>query len=356
MNLRSRPSPFIVALAAALAGPLPAAPAPYEPDANTVMLFHFDEASGGTVANAVAGKNNAYAWTLSSSSGSANTGLLGSAAAPGFGKCMNLGTATNLGAVYDGNGNSTYDGEWADAVLLSDLGIGGTSPFTLEALVCPNALSSANRQIIATDSSAGTRGFQFRINSAGQLEFNMIGVANAQRFAAIPTTGPHAITAGQWFHVAFVYDGANCRFYWTRLDSGATGANLLGSAQSLALSGAGFISGPLVIGNENRGAGGEGAQCKIDEVRISNIARAAAAFHFEASPDDTDCSAMHTRPLPRPSSSAPITARLRHCARVGAGRPRRRSTAYIRPPATRKRPPAISSGGSPPSRAKRIPR
>jgi hypothetical protein len=47
---------------------------------------------------------------------------------------------------------------------------------------------------------------------------------------------------------------------------------------------------------------------------------------------------------------------LRHCIGVGAAMPRRRSTANSRPPATRKRTPAISNGGQPPSSAKRIPR
>lgn len=275
-------------LAAAAVATLQAAPEPYQADGNTVMLLHFDEVSGGVSANAVAGKNNVHTWTFSSATGSANTSLLGAAAYAGFGRCMDLGTATNLGAAYDGNGDSTYNGETLDAIALSTLGIGGTNPFTLEALVCPNALPvSANRQIISTDSSAAARGFQFRINAAGQLEFNLVGVSGAQRTAAIPTTGAHAIAAGQWFHVAFVYDGANCRFYWTRLDSGATAANQIGADQALSLTGAGSIAGPLVIGNENRLVGGEGAQAKIDEVRISNIARPSTGFLF-SSPDDTD--------------------------------------------------------------------
>ncbi len=284
-------SPFLAALVASSAL-LHAAPAPYSPDANTVMLFHFDEASGGVSANAVAGKNNLYTWTFSSSTGAANTALLGAAGFSGFGKSMDLGSsAVNVGAAYDGNGNSAYNGETTDAIAHSALGIGGTNPFTLEALVSPNALNALNREIIATDSSAATRGFQFRLTSAGLIEFNMIGVSGAQKTATIPTSGAHAIAVGQWFHVAFVYDGANCRFYWTRLDSGATTANQIGTTQALGLAGAGSITGPLVIGNENRGVGGEGAQCKIDEVRISNIARSAQGFFF-ADPNDTDADGL----------------------------------------------------------------
>ena len=64
-----------------------------------------------------------------------------------------------------------------------------------------------------------------------------------------------------------------------------------------------------------------------------------------ARPEDTHCSAMLTMPLPMPIISRPINARFLHCARVGADSPRRRRTRYISEPASRKRPPAISSGG-----------
>ena len=69
------------------------------------------------------------------------------------------------------------------------------------------------------------------------------------------------------------------------------------------------------------------------------------AMATAARPDDTHCSAMLTMPLPMPIINRPISARFLHCARVGAAAPRQRSTANIMPPASRKRPPAISSGG-----------
>lgn len=246
---------------------------PYSPDAHTILLYHFDEAAGGGVtANAVAGGESAYTWTFTGSTGSANNTLLGAAAYPGFGNCVDLGTATDAGVAYDGNGNSTYDGETTDAIAMSTLGIGGANPFTLEAIISPNAVPTVNREIVATDSSAATRGFQFRMTSGNQLEFHMIA-SGAQVFANIPTAGPHAIVAGSWYHVAFVYDGATCRFFWTKLDGLTSTANQAGSTQALNLTGAGTITGPLIIGNENRGAGGEGAQARIDEVRISSVAR-----------------------------------------------------------------------------------
>ena len=117
----------------------------------------------------------------------------------------------------------------------------------------------------------------------------MVGVSGSQKLAALPTSGEHVLALGNWYHVAFVFDGANCRFFWTKLGSSAVAAVQLGADQALSLTGAGTITGPLIIGNENRGAGGEGALSKIDEVRISNIARAASGFIFSNNnPNDTD--------------------------------------------------------------------
>ena len=81
------------------------------------------------------------------------------------------------------------------------------------------------------------------------------------------------------------------------------------------------------------------------------------ATAMAARPEETCCWASTTQPLPRPSSSAPITARLRHCAALGTATPRQRRTAYITPPASTKRVPDTPiSGGHPPSRARRIAR
>ena len=116
-----------------------------------------------------------------------------------------------------------------DAVAMSTLGINGSHPFTLEAMVKFSANpTGAAYEILCTDSSATSRGFQFRITNvaptggpAGKyLEFNLIGVAGCQRKALIPTLALDPINgyaAETWFHVAFVYTGTNCQFYWTKV-------------------------------------------------------------------------------------------------------------------------------------------
>ena len=56
--------------------------------------------------------------------------------------------------------------------------INGRSPFTIEAMVNTSTNLSATgvqQEIMCTDDANGTRGFQFRINAGGQLEFNYIG-------------------------------------------------------------------------------------------------------------------------------------------------------------------------------------
>jgi hypothetical protein len=97
--------------------------------------------------------------------------------------------------------------------------------------------------------------------------------------------------ANEWFHVAVSFDGTDLTFYWTRVANGITNANVIGTAaHSIDLT----VGGLLVIGNEARVSGGappfgtaianEGLEGRIDEVRISNIARSADAFIFANPP------------------------------------------------------------------------
>lgn len=267
---------------------------PYSPDASTLFLFHFDEAAGGTATLNVGSKGgNAFCVDENPASATAPTviNMLGAAGyvAGGinFGNCMTnpAGAAAQEGFCigYDFNNNGAYQGEGAapapDAFAMSNLNIGnsGQSPFTIEALIRPTTLTG-NQEIIATDSSGGTRGFQFRI-TAGSLQFSFItGGQGITR--PIPTTGPHAFVADSWYHIAVTYDGSIATLYWTKLDPSNGAANVLG-AESLTLGAAsGAVVGPLVIGNENRGFAGEQFLGSIDEVRISSVARAANQMQF----------------------------------------------------------------------------
>jgi hypothetical protein len=274
-----------------------AAVTPYSPDVNTAYLFHFDESSGDSIAtnsvsmpggNLISFDGNNFAGDGASQP--AVTTVLGSAGFIGFGNAVSV-NANDLGLGLDVNGDSSFqldDGSPASADRLPTHSFfGPNNEFTLEALINVPSITSGNRQIISTDHGGpnnSDRGIQFRITSTGQLEFNFIGVSTTSITVPIPTTGDHAFVANEWFHVALGYDGANASFYWTRLDSGATAANLIGGplAEAVDANDAGL----LVIGNEGRAVGSTGATegllGLIDEVRISRTARATNEFIFRS--------------------------------------------------------------------------
>ena len=280
---------------------------PYTPDANTVFLFHLDEAAlatttvnaNGTIAagtNAVTFRTNAN----NAANAPLDTTILGAAGASGFvfGNFGNAAWITNIGATtslavtngigVDMNKNGAFNLNQSstaigDTLANSSLLLGANNSFTLEALINLPDLSTANREIICADNNQ-TRGFQFRVNS-GNLELNMQpGVsANLNDFVVpIPTTGPHAFVANAWFHAAIVHSEVNGNptniLYWTRLSDSFTTANALLTTNSGAINTACQLI--LVIGNRGRGAPTEGLRGGIDEVRIGRGARAANQMMF----------------------------------------------------------------------------
>ena len=265
---------------------------PYVSDADTVHLFHFNEAAGTSVAaNAVSGGRPAIAFdgaTLlnhATNPQPVSTTVLGAAGfSSTFGNAANI-SAANLGIGLDANNSGGFQVGTAstcpDAVAHSSFtGTGGA--FTIEALVKLPSITGSQREIACTDSSLTARGFQFRVNSTGQLEFNFIATSGAAATATIPTTGTHAFNAANWYHVAITYDGTTTRLYWTLMDASVSAANLIGSSTTESTTGS--VTGPLVIGNEARITGNstEGLLGLIDEVRISKVARGADQFLFQS--------------------------------------------------------------------------
>jgi hypothetical protein len=267
---------------------------PYSPDANTLYLFHFNEAAGSSVATNVGTKGGNVITVTNDASFDGLAGnlqqvttLLGFSSYAGYGNALS-GTnfdGANGAAAYDGNADGQYTSDQnnlpsADQIALTNLNFGvgaGNSPWTIEALVRPRNIT-ANQEIVCTDGH-NVRGFQFRI-SGGQLEFNQIGVAGGNPKFPIPTTGTHAFIADAWYHVALTYDGATLRMFWTKLDPSVGAANQIGSQAWVSPASIGALLVPLVIGDENRGGFGEPILGLIDEVRISNIARAANGMQF----------------------------------------------------------------------------
>lgn len=290
---------ILVAVAPLLFASAQAGVAPYATDPNTLYLYHLDETTGTSIAaNAVSGGSSAISVDgnpLATGVATTVTTVLGSTGFTGFGKCANL-SANDLGLGVNSNGNTTFDASGAttpDSIAISSL-LGTGNTFTIEAMVnLPSLTAATNRHIWSTDSNNTTRGFQFRITTAGLIEFNFIGTAPAGFSVAIPTTGAEAFAANQWFHVALVHDESGGiitnRVYWTRVDAARSQATLLTTNTVETV--LGTVTGPLVLGNEGRNAGGgvnmtEGLLGLIDEARISNVAKTASQFIFFN--DDTD--------------------------------------------------------------------
>lgn len=255
-------NPFLLAAGVAILPTIlnAAIAGPYVPDANTLHLWQFDEASGTTAASSLA--SGSFDLTA------VNGATLGTTSFTGFG---NAGS-TALGS------DDAFQGNFIPVSAVT----GGNGAFTFEAMIRVGNIT-AKQEIISMENgspNAQGRPFQFALTS-GNVRFQDIGDATFD--AAIPTSGPDAFAANEWFHVAVTYNGSgntagNLSLYWTRVDASRTEANLLVSYTLPAdLGGNNAILG---IGNEFRDSPGENLEGRIDEVRISDIARGADEMMF----------------------------------------------------------------------------
>jgi len=253
---------------------------PYTADANTLHLWHMDESNPGPAAPA-SGVTDSF--NLTPGGGA----MLGNLAYAGFGAAGDASAATDAG--FQGN-----------SIPVSSV-TGADGAFTFEALVRVANVTDI-QQIIAMDRDGGTtvRPFQFRIDAdtaagspaTGALRFiNIAGPSGVQTIIApIPTAGDHAFVANEWFHVAATYNGAentadNFKLYWTRMDISPTPAQqaneIMSTNMTDDLAGSNSILG---VGNEYKGTSDNNIKGRIDEVRISDIARAADEMMFGLAP------------------------------------------------------------------------
>lgn len=280
---------------------------PYAVDANTLHLWDLD-GSAAPVADRVYGPSNLPLLALESGATLANASFSGFGSALSTNAGYNTVAGAYLAAKTAGVGTT-------DTVLTPLAGSDGA--FTYEAIVkfdvdplAALATAAPRWQIFSAEEDNGqdvNRIFQFALTPVGSagntgttprvafINIDTDPVTAGQQVQVVevqmPDTGDHAPVQGQWFHLAVSYDGAaatagNLKFYWTRLDSSAGGANLIGTAQ---------MNGDLpakpadvCIGNETRDAGGSSGpfQGLIDQVRVSDIARAAGAFMFNGDTDN----------------------------------------------------------------------
>jgi len=236
---------------------------PYSADANTLHLWHLDEADPGPAAPA------------SGVTGSFNL-------TPSGGASLGATSFTGFGTAGDTSG-ATAEGLQGSSIPVSSVtGAGGA--FTMEAII-RTAETTSIQQIVSMDNSSSNpnRPFQFRMDG-GNLRFINIAGGVQQILTAIPTTGDDAFVANQWFHVAVTYNGSentadNLKFYWTRMDETQTVANQITGPFTMT-SDLGGISTTFGVANEYRGSQDNNLEGFIDEVRISDIARTADDMMF----------------------------------------------------------------------------
>lgn len=265
---------------------------PYTADASTLHLWHIDEA---TLNVADSGTGNIALTSLGSGGGNS----LGNASYPGFGNAYG-GVATletGLTALPFANGA-------ADNTPTATFWNSTTGAFTFELVLRvdfdPAALADGfgGQLVTMENETGGTNGIR-----AWQFLFTKTaGVFNLQ-FEPIATAGlpsnPISVVQGHWYHAAVTYDGngnvaGNMQFYWTDM---GTDALPDGSAVVAASAGGALLPADLTSGNADFTLGSEGRQNaslsnansdqwlgRIDEVRISDVARSANQFIFIPEP------------------------------------------------------------------------
>jgi hypothetical protein len=217
-------------------------------DANTLLAYYCDEASGTTLANSVTG--NAYPLALVGNYLLGNLGL------------FSHGTsATRFPA--PANGASTFPGT-ADRAYNNAVSVALAGPCTLEAVFTADTVPGQFGGIIAEISdSSRSNGLYLAANGYNFLQAGM--VVSGSYYAASVTTNLYVPR----IHVAAVFDGANIVAY----------VNGVQASSSSAPSAPGTLT-KMAIGNST--AGQQPLRGLVAEVRVSNVARnatyCAAAF------------------------------------------------------------------------------
>jgi hypothetical protein len=265
-----------------------AAPAPYVADPYTLALYHFDEAPGDADPGTPIANFGTNGVTLTDTGGPdgrdnlpANGGGYGWTTYAGFGKGFHVPFSGN-GSYSGGTGGGAASAGAVSQSLLQ----GADGAFTYEAMVkLPNTTGEQN--VLAHDGAGTSRGFLLQVKDGNVSFYHGAGSLTAP----IPTTGDHGVVAHQRYHVAVTYTGDegaadNLKFYWTRMDSGAGQANLIGTHSLAAdLSSTTAEGNTFAVGFQTRTPYSNTLRDVVDEVRISSVARAADQFLFTPVPE-----------------------------------------------------------------------
>jgi hypothetical protein len=304
-----KPAHILVGSIAALSGlAVPtnsdAAVAPYSADANTVHLWHFDEALvtvGGEDPHNHAGRLYPVdapgvvgpAWRLDDGyfDGTYKAGIMGGTGYTGFG---GAGQLDHQG----GNGLDGHHFEFRRGPTNFGIppgGTAGTTPtatellgstsgaFTIDGMIKWNGSQGGSTEgaiLECTNGATNATGtLRLRMLNAGTVPVFTIGLPNNHSFTTTAGLVP-TLTTTDWYHFAMTFDGNNAggsplKFYWTKVDPNAPQANLVQTFSSNSTTAYNVLV-DFQIGQW----GGLNFDGQVDEVRISNVARSSRQMLF----------------------------------------------------------------------------
>ena len=287
---------------------------PYSPDANTLHLWHFDEALvtvGGPQPHNHAGRLFPVdvvdsTWRLDDGYYDAtyNSGIMGGTGYTGFGGAGQLDHVGGNGlngfhSEFRRSGNSpnyTMPGE--DGVTTSITAtqlLGSTNgAFTIDGMIKWNGSQGGTAEgFIFKDAEDGQNHLRLTMQNAGTAPVFRLGLPTGVNNTFTTTATIPALTTTDWYHFAVSFDGNNgsgsdLKFYWTKVEESATEANLVQTFNSTNTT-AYNINNSFQIGNWNSNT----FDGQVDEVRISDVARGSGDFIFTV-PEPTSFALLGT--------------------------------------------------------------
>ena len=278
---------------------------PYTPDANTLHLWHFDEALVGGAPYNDPGRlypvdvvNSSFRMDDGYYDSTYLSGIMGGTGYTGFG---GAGQLDHQG----GNGLNGYHFEFrvgrgdADYAMPGEDGntgnitptqlLGSTSgAFTIDGMIKWNGDQGGTAEgFIFKAAEDGQNHLRLTMQNAGTAPVFRLGLPNTGGDNTFTTTATiPALTTTDWYHYAVTFDGNNgggsdLKFYWTKVEESATEANLVQTFSSTGNT-AYDINGVFQMGNWNSST----FDGQVDEVRISDVARGSGDFIF-AVPEPT---------------------------------------------------------------------
>lgn len=201
------------------------------------------------------------------------------------GAVQTVGGKSGNGAQLDGSSGYLRGGQ-----INAALGIGGTSPWTVEGWIkrARTSVATAEHVFSAYGLATGTQVFRLYF-SAGANVLRAVG-ENSGNVAVGVNSAASITDTTTWHHVAICYDGTKV---WVALDGAVSSVALSGIASQAGR--ADFAIGAAFTGASNVPA--EFFQGAVDEVRVSSTARYVAAYTVPSAPLTVDGSTTALWPL-----------------------------------------------------------